>query len=112
MGLLFYMALAGVLALAGFFFLRFLFRYMIDRRISTYQSELVEKHCEEVENMYRQVRGWRHDYKHHIQTMKAHLAMKQYDVLENYARKGYYSIDPEEKQKGLDILWFMIWMLT
>ena len=84
MGLLFYMALAGVLALAGFFFLRFLFRYMIDRRISTYQSELVEKHCEEVENMYRQVRGWRHDYKHHIQTMKAHLAMKQYDVLENY----------------------------
>ena len=33
MGLLFYMALAGVLALAGFFFLRFLFRYMIDRRI-------------------------------------------------------------------------------
>ena len=84
MGLLFYMALAGVLALAGFFFLRFLFRYMIDRRISTYQSELVKKHCEEVENMYRQVRGWRHDYKHHIQTMKAHLAMKQYDVLENY----------------------------
>lgn len=31
-----------------------------------------------------------------------------YDVLESYARKGYYAIDPEEKQKGLDILWF-IW---
>lgn len=31
-----------------------------------------------------------------------------YDVLENYARKGYYAIDQEEKQKGLDILWF-IW---
>ncbi len=31
-----------------------------------------------------------------------------YDVLEHYARKGYYSIDPAEKQKGLDILWF-IW---
>lgn len=31
-----------------------------------------------------------------------------YDVLENYARKGYFSIEPEEKQKGLDILWF-IW---
>lgn len=31
-----------------------------------------------------------------------------YDVLEHYARKGYYSIDPTEKQKGLDILWF-IW---
>lgn len=31
-----------------------------------------------------------------------------YDVLEHYARKGYYSIDSTEKQKGLDILWF-IW---
>ncbi len=31
-----------------------------------------------------------------------------YDVLEHYARKGYYSIDSAEKQKGLDILWF-IW---
>jgi fructose-1,6-bisphosphatase-3 len=31
-----------------------------------------------------------------------------YDALENYARKGYYAIDPQEKQKGLDILWF-IW---
>lgn len=31
-----------------------------------------------------------------------------YDTLENYARKGYYAIDAKEKQKGLDILWF-IW---
>ena len=31
-----------------------------------------------------------------------------YDVLENYARKGYYSINLEEKRKGQDIMWF-IW---
>lgn len=31
-----------------------------------------------------------------------------YDVLEHYARKGYYAIDPAEKEKGRDILWF-IW---
>lgn len=31
-----------------------------------------------------------------------------YDVLDHYARKGYFAIEPEEKQKGLDILWF-IW---
>ncbi len=30
-----------------------------------------------------------------------------YDVLEEYARKGYYATDLEEKQKGLDILWFL-----
>ena len=31
-----------------------------------------------------------------------------YDVLEHYARLGYYSLDPVEKKRGLDILWF-IW---
>ncbi|MCD8300369.1 MAG: fructose-1,6-bisphosphatase [Clostridiales bacterium] len=31
-----------------------------------------------------------------------------YDVLEHYARTGYYALDPVEKKKGEDILWF-IW---
>ena len=31
-----------------------------------------------------------------------------YDILELYARKGYYSDDPEEKEKGVDLLWY-IW---
>ncbi len=56
----------------------------IDRSITTYQSDLVKKHCEEVQNMYRQTRGWRHDYHNHIQTMKAHLVMGEYDELDKY----------------------------
>lgn len=63
---------------------RAVFIRLVDRRISAYQNDLAEKHYEEVENMYRQVRGWRHDYKHHIQTMKAHLAMGQYEELDSY----------------------------
>ena len=43
----------------------------MERRMAAYQQDLMEKHCEEVENMYRQTRGWRHDYRNHIQTMKA-----------------------------------------
>lgn len=39
---------------------------------------------------------------------KSYAGKALYDVLENYARKGYYAIDPQEKQKGQDILWF-IW---
>ena len=42
----------------------------IDKRIAAYQRELIETHYQEVENMYRQIRGWRHDYRNHIQTMK------------------------------------------
>ena len=38
---------------------------------------------------------------------KEYAGKELYDVLEAYARKGYYATDPEEKQKGLDILWFL-----
>ncbi len=47
-----------------------LFTKLIDRRIADYQRQLIETHYQEVENMYRQMRGWRHDYRNHIQTMK------------------------------------------
>lgn len=39
---------------------------------------------------------------------KEYAGKELYDILESYARKGYYAISPGEKQKGLDILWF-IW---
>ncbi|MCM1190851.1 MAG: GHKL domain-containing protein [Butyrivibrio sp.] len=57
---------------------------LVDRRISHYQSDLLQRHCEEVENMYRQTRGWRHDYHNHIQTMKAYLAFGETDKLGKY----------------------------
>lgn len=56
----------------------------LEKSISAYQNDLVEKHFEEVENMYRQTRGWRHDYRNHIQTMKAYLAMNETEKLESY----------------------------
>lgn len=52
--------------------------------MAAYQQDLIEKHCEEVENMYRQTRGWRHDYRSHIQTMKAYLSMGRYEELADY----------------------------
>lgn len=84
MTFLIFLILAAVVTAGAFLLLRHIIFYIVDKRIAAYQSDLVEKHCEEVENMYRQVRGWRHDYKHHIQTMKAHLVMKQYEELDSY----------------------------
>ena len=56
----------------------------VDRRISNYQNDLLNRHIEEVEQMYRQVRGWRHDYRNHIQVMKAHLDAGRYEDLDHY----------------------------
>ena len=44
---------------------------MIDRRIAEYQNDLITKHCDEVQNIYKTMRGWRHDYHHHIQALLA-----------------------------------------
>lgn len=57
---------------------------LVDRRIGNYQSDLLRKHCEEVDHMYRQTRGWRHDYHNHIQTMKAYLTMGETERLGKY----------------------------
>ena len=56
----------------------------IDKRIAAYQRELIETHYQEVENMYRQIRGWRHDYRNHIQMMKVLAANGDMDGIRAY----------------------------
>ena len=60
------------------------FSKQIDKRIAAYQRELIETHYREVENMYRQIRGWRHDYRNHIQMMKVLAANGNMDALKVY----------------------------
>lgn len=61
-----------------------LFNKRIQRQIAAYQQELIETHYREVDNMYRQIRGWRHDYRNHIQTMKAYAAQEDWQAICHY----------------------------
>lgn len=60
------------------------FSKAIEKQISDYQQELIETHYREVDNMYRKMRGWRHDYRNHIQTMKAYTAAQDWEAICNY----------------------------
>ena len=60
------------------------FSKRIDKQIASYQRELIETHYAEVENMYQQIRGWRHDYRNHIQTMKAYAMSGNLDAIRDY----------------------------
>ncbi len=71
-------------AAIAFFAARSALYNMIDRRIERFQSELIEKQVREIQNMYRQVRGWRHDYRNHIQNMKIRLSAGNYQKLNEY----------------------------
>ncbi|MDE6915218.1 MAG: GHKL domain-containing protein [Lachnospiraceae bacterium] len=62
----------------------FLLDRIIDRRIAAYQSELLTTHYAEVENMYSQMRGWRHDYRNHIQVLKSYADMGALDDIRRY----------------------------
>lgn len=48
-----------------------------DRHIAAYQNKLLAQQIAEVENLYLTMRGWRHDYHNHLQTLKARMDMGQ-----------------------------------
>lgn len=62
----------------------FLLDKIIDRRIAAYQSDLLATHYAEVENMYCRMRGWRHDYRNHIQMLKSYADMGALDEIKRY----------------------------
>lgn len=68
---------AVVIISVSIFAIRIYMTALVDKRISVFQNDLVVKHYSEVQNIYSQMRGWRHDYHNHIQTMKAFLALGQ-----------------------------------
>lgn len=47
-----------------------MFSKRVDKNLAIYQKELIETHYQEVETMYKNMRGWRHDYRNHIQMLK------------------------------------------
>ncbi len=74
------------IAIAAILLKRYMY-VLVEKRIASYQNDIVAKHCDEVENIYRQMRGWRHDYHNHIQAMKAYLSLDQTDELNDYLGK-------------------------
>ncbi len=61
-----------------------LFEKWIEKKVAAFEAEILQKYYEEVENMYTKMRGWRHDYRHHIQTMKVHAAHGEYEEIDRY----------------------------
>lgn len=80
-----------LMAIVGVLLAKRYIRNLTDKRIAEYQNDLITKHCEEVQNIYKTMRGWRHDYRNHIQTMRASLEMGNLTELGNYL--GVLTVD-------------------
>ena len=79
--------MAGIvflLVLVNLLLWRFLMPWYVERRIMRFQNELVDRHYDEVEVMYRKMRAWRHDYHNHIQALKAYMSLSRYEQAMDY----------------------------
>lgn len=57
---------------------------LVKKRVASFENEILQKYYAEVENMYTKMRGWRHDYRHHIQAMKVHAAKGELASIVSY----------------------------
>jgi len=64
-----------------------LFTRRTERHIAAYQRELIETHFREVDTMYREMRGWRHDWKSQLQTLKALAGTGDMEAVRDYLAK-------------------------
>lgn len=49
-----------------------------------YQNKLMKQQVDEIEQIYLTMRGWRHDYHNHLQSLKGYLTLKQVDQMRHY----------------------------
>lgn len=71
-------------------------RKSYEDHINEYQYKVTSNQLDEVENIYVTMRGWRHDYHNHMQKLKAHLALQEYDNMMEYLdtlEEDLHSID-------------------
>ena len=54
------------------------------KKIEEYQNSLMEQHYAEVENMYRTMRGWKHDWHNQLQALSAYLDSGEYRKAREY----------------------------
>lgn len=62
----------------------FFVRRREEKRLGEYQDRILQTQRDEVQSIYRTMRGWRHDYHNHMQKINAHLKMNQVEEVMNY----------------------------
>ena len=87
MELILYIGIILIIIIGMIILLRLYISKVLDKKIFAFQNDIISKHINEVENIYNQMRGWRHDYHNHIQMLKAHLALEQYNDIGGYLNK-------------------------
>ena len=67
-------------------------------KLVEYQTEQSKQHLKEMHSIHNEMRGYKHDFHHHLQTLKGYLQTGEYD------RAASYMEELDEKLQNVDTL--------
>ena len=88
--------IAGGIAALIFVLLEYLLQRIMKReedKTIIYQNKLMKQQMDEIENIYMTMRGWRHDYHNHLQSLKGFLSLNKVDQMKNYLNELETDLD-------------------
>ncbi len=87
---------AGGIGTLIFILLEYLLQRIVKReedKTIIYQNKLMKQQMDEIENIYMTMRGWRHDYHNHIQSLKGYLSLNKVEQMKNYLNELETDLD-------------------
>ena len=88
--------IAGGIGALIFILLEYLLQRIMKReedKTIIYQNKLMKQQMDEIENIYMTMRGWRHDYHNHLQSLKGFLSLNKVDQMKNYLNELETDLD-------------------
>ena len=88
--------IAGDIAALIFILLEYLLQRIMKReedKTIIYQNKLMKQQMDEIENIDMTMRGWRHDYHNHLQSLKGFLSLNKVDQMKNYLNELETDLD-------------------
>ena len=88
--------IAGGISALFFILLEYLLQRIMKReedKTIIYQNKLMKQQMDEIENIYMTMRGWRHDYHNHLQSLKGYLSLNKVDQMKNYLNELETDLD-------------------
>lgn len=77
----------AVMITAGFVLYYLIHKRQHNKKFYEYQDKILKLQIEEMNDIYMTIRGWRHDYHNHMQTIKAHMDAGQLEEALVYVDK-------------------------
>ena len=88
--------IAGGIATLIFILLEYLLQRIMKReedKTIIYQNKLMKQQMDEIENIYMTMRGWRHDYHNHLQSLKGYLSLNKVEQMKDYLNELETDLD-------------------